>query len=376
MSEPCAGEQHHEEHQQAAARLRKQAPDILQAWAKTIRSQAPVASELDQVTLYNNLPRVLDQIADVLAAGDGRDAYAYARIPATEEHAQQRAGLKDYTLDVVILEYHLLRRVVVEIMEQGDPLPRDVGRVLHDGIDRAMQEAAVYFVAENERIRLAHDKTRRALTQQLLTAQETERHRISRELHDRSGQHLTALLLTLKSLEPFCPQQSASSVILAELQAGMNGLVRELHEVSEQLRPLVLDDLGLCPALMSFMEDCGKRSGIATKFHRSGVQTALIPSEIETTIFRVAQEAVTNVLRHAQATQVSVIVELHEGEVRLIVEDNGSGFDAATTITDSRRLGLRGMQERADLVGGGLEIESAPGEGTTLFLRVPLPTRV
>lgn len=361
------------EYEVAAARLREQIPNILRRWEGYARRQIPIAQDLDREALYNNLHVVLEEIADVLAVGVNRDAFSYARIPAAQEHAHQRAGLERFSLDAIILEYHLLRRVVVEVMEEGTSLPRDVGRVLNDGIDRAMQEAAVYFVTENERTRASHEEARRLLTQQLLTAQETERHAISRELHDRSGQHLTALQLKLAALKPYCPPLTPASEIQGQLQAGLSELGQELHALSQQLRPLVLDDKGLCPALVSFLAECEERGGVPIEFQRLGVLNTVIPPEIETTLYRVAQEAVTNVLRHAQATHISVILEQQAGEARLVVEDNGCGFDAESRLAESKRLGVRGMRERAALVGGSLEVESALGVGTTLFLRVPLP---
>ncbi|HTE17921.1 MAG TPA: histidine kinase, partial [Armatimonadota bacterium] len=253
-----------EEHERAAARLREQLPEVMRRWEGHVRAAEPLARDLDQETLHNNLPEVLAQIADVLVTSIGQDAYAYARIPASKEHAEQRAGLEGYTLDLVVLEYHLLRRAIVEVMEQGEPLSREVSSVIHDGIDRAMQEAAVHLVEEHGRAGAAHEEARRKLIQQLLTAQEDERRRISRELHDRSGQHLTALLLGLKALESHSapPQQSATLELLEKLRAVASELSIELHDLSVQLRPIVLDDFGLCPALAGYLEEWGERAGI------------------------------------------------------------------------------------------------------------------
>ena len=157
----------------------------------------------------------------------------------------------------------------------------------------------------------------------------------------------------------------------------MQGVARELstdlHELSVQLRPGVLDDLGLCPALASYLDEWGDRAGIAAEFHSTGLLSRDLPPMVETTIYRVVQEALTNVLRHAAATQVSVVLERHRGKVRAIVEDNGTGFDADDALADPERLGLLGMRERAAVVQGTLQIESSPGKGTTVFLCIPLP---
>ena len=139
------------EHEEAASRLREQAPEVLRRWETHVRDALPLARDLDQTTLYNNLHEVLTQIADVLVTSLGEDAYVYADIPASQRHAEQRAAMEGYTLDLVIVEYHLLRRAIIEVMEQGEPLPQGVASVIHDGIDRAMQEAAAQLVTERQR---------------------------------------------------------------------------------------------------------------------------------------------------------------------------------------------------------------------------------
>lgn len=358
-----------EEHERAAARLREHAPEVLRRWEAHVREALPVARDLDQATVHSNLHEVLTQIADMLVTSIGEDAYAYARIPASTGHARQRAELEGYTLDLIIVEYHLLRKAIIEVMEQGEPLPQEVSSVIHDGIDCGMQEAAVHLVETHQRAGEAHEAARGKLIQQLLTAQEEERRRISRELHDRSGQHLTALLLGLKALET--PASSPASELLEKLRGVATELSKELHDLSVQLRPLVLDDLGLCPALLSYLEEWGAQAGVTAEFHSTGVLSLKLPPAVETTIYRVVQEALTNVLRHAQATGVSVHLERRPGEVRAIVEDNGCGFDAGAVSPE--RLGILGMRERAGVVKGTLQIESSPGKGTAVFLCVPLP---
>lgn len=126
------------EHEEAATRLNDNLDRILQIWSHHARKSVPAARDLDPETLVNNLRQLLKEIASVLVTSRRKDAYAYAKIPTAKEHAQQRGHLETYSLDQVILEYHLLRKAVVEVMEEGHDLSQDVASVIHDGIDRAM----------------------------------------------------------------------------------------------------------------------------------------------------------------------------------------------------------------------------------------------
>ncbi len=139
-----------------------------------------------------------------------------------------------------------------------------------------------------------------------------------------------------------------------------------------ELRPTSLDDVGLLRALEAHLADWSERFGIAADLHARGVETSRFLPEVETTIYRVVQEALTNVLKHASASTVSLVLECHDGSLQVIVEDNGSGFDPEASATRGR-FGLAGMRERLALVNGTLSIDSTPGGGTTLYVRVPLP---
>lgn len=360
--------------ERAAARLREQAPEILTRWERHVRELLPLARDLDQETLYNNLHGVLMEIADAVTIA-GKDPYAAAQVPAAKEHAEQRAGLEAYTLDLVILEYHLLRKVIVEVMDEGDPPSQRLVSVIHDCIDRAMQEAASHLVKTHAEMHRVHERARKTYVQKLLSAQEDERLRVSRELHDRSGQRVAAILLSAKALEPYCSPSDKASELLGTLTQMTQALATDLHELAVELRPTALDDLGLGPALAAHVEKWGKSNGVSAGFQSIGSPHRTMPPEAETTIYRAVQEALTNVLRHARATQVSVVLEYLPNEMRAIVEDNGCGFDAEAVARTSKRLGLLGLRERMDLVGGTVQIESSPGQGTTLFFHVPL-TRV
>ncbi len=206
-----------------------------------------------------------------------------------------------------------------------------------------------------------------------MTLQEEERHRLSRELHDQMGQSLAALMLGLKSLENGDPHQHSGGLRLHHLHELADQLAQQVHTVAMNLRPTALDDLGLETALSNYLEEWSERSRISADLHSVGLNERL-PTHIETTVYRIVQEALTNVQKHSNARNVSVIVEHRENRLQAIIEDNGGGFDAEALINEpmkDRRLGLLGMQERIALVGGSLNIESTLGFGTTLFVRIP-----
>ncbi len=216
---------------------------------------------------------------------------------------------------------------------------------------------------------------RKALQRYLAAAEEAERGRISRELHDQLGQHLTAIALGLHEVAGLVRPGSVARERLSALQELTSLLTRDARYLAIELRPPELDDVGLESAMASYVEQWSLRYGIVAELQSTGVVRFQYGGDVATAIYRVLQEALTNVAKHARATQVSVILEHTDGELRLIVEDDGDGFDVDTTLrraTADRRLGLLGMRERASLLGGTLTAESSPGKGTSLFVRVPV----
>ncbi|MGH7958089.1 MAG: PAS domain-containing sensor histidine kinase [Opitutaceae bacterium] len=218
------------------------------------------------------------------------------------------------------------------------------------------------------------EASRQELQRQLASAQEDERRRISRELHDEIGQHLTALMLGLKSLETISGEPPAQAT-LASLQTITETVGKRIHDLALELRPTALDDLGLLRTLSNYIEQWSATSKIEVDFHSTGWANDRLPPSIETAAYRIVQEALTNVLKHADASRVSIIVERRPEQVTLIIEDDGKGFDPDTIprYPQSKRLGLLGMEERAALMDGEVKLESAPGQGTTVFVRIPLP---
>ena len=228
--------------------------------------------------------------------------------------------------------------------------------------------------AEEAREQLLKDRER--LLSRLVTAQEEERQRIARELHDQLGQQITALMLGIKLLKDsgYCQPQAAQH--LSRLQEYADQLGREVHNIAWELRPTALDDLGLQTALGNYLEKWSERSGKKVELHTQGLNGHRLSTQIETTLYRVIQEALTNVRKHASAGCVSLILERRDNHVRAIIEDDGCGFDVEAVMSapeSDRKLGLLGMRERLALVFGTLEIESTRGAGTTLFVRIPTP---
>jgi PAS domain S-box-containing protein len=211
------------------------------------------------------------------------------------------------------------------------------------------------------------------LSRQLLAAQETERRRVAHELHDEIGQGLTAALITLQVIQ----QNPASAALAADLDdcAGLlEGTLQQVRAMSLDLRPAMLDDLGLAPALQWHLDRVGQRSGLLIRFGTSGL-SARLPAELETVCYRVTQEALTNIVRHAQARQVDVDICRQDKEVRLAIHDDGRGFDppaARTRAQAGGSLGLLSMEERVTLLGGRLELQSAPGQGCRIVAWLPV----
>lgn len=219
------------------------------------------------------------------------------------------------------------------------------------------------------------EQSRYQLLNRIVTAQEEERRRVSRELHDQMGQSLAALMVGLESLKVNFADAPPVLDRLRELQDMANGLSQKVHSLAWDLRPPALDDLGLHLALQRYVEHWSERSQIVVDWHTNGFTSRRLPSRVETTLYRVVQEALTNVLKHAQASRVSLIMRAAADSVSAIVEDNGRGFDAELTmhaLDPHYKLGLVGMQERVLLVNGTLNIESVFGYGTTVYVRIPL----
>jgi PAS domain S-box-containing protein len=223
-----------------------------------------------------------------------------------------------------------------------------------------------------ERKQAEAERARTELLARLVFAQEDERRRIAREMHDQFGEQLTALTRGIGNLKEACAGNAELTDHVESLESIAQRLDRDVDQLVWELRPTALDDLGLRAALASYVQDWSKRVRISAELHVSGLLDDRLPSEAETTLYRIAQEALTNVAKHSRARNVDVILERQADSVVLIVEDDGIGFDPEIAGSP-QGFGLLGMHERAGLVSAVVQIESAPGSGTTILVRMPMP---
>jgi two-component system sensor histidine kinase UhpB len=272
-------------------------------------------------------------------------------------------------LTIVLNAFLLQRRIkpledLVDRMERAD-LSRPGANLKLTETPAGPEEVArlhYAFVRMLERL----EAERRRASSAALDAQEEERARIARDLHDEVNQSLTGLLLRLEAMREKAPPELTGA--LAEVRTLANQALQELLALARQLRPTALDDLGLKAALAGHVAAVGRQSGIETSFESEG-DIASVPQDVQVVAYRVAQEALSNAVRHSGAAHLNVRLEREDGSVELSVADDGRGF---TFEQASRGLGLAGMRERALLVNGELQVESRPQVGTKVRLLVPI----
>ncbi len=223
------------------------------------------------------------------------------------------------------------------------------------------------------KIRAEREKLRRQLIDGMISAQEDERKRIARELHDSTSQSLTSLKVGLRSLEKICDRPETHEHV-SDLRQVLDHTLDEVHSLAVQLRPAALDDLGLSAALERYLTDWQEQYRLNVDFviHTPDCR---LPEFVETAIYRIIQEGLTNVYRHAEAQSISVLVERRKHDVITVIEDDGKGYDI-DHVNSGSRLGLVGMRERAELLGGELTIETIASKGTSLFIRIPIESKV
>jgi signal transduction histidine kinase len=328
------------------------------------------------------LPSGSDELRFAAAAGDAAQELVGETISRSGSKsgavlARRRSERIDSVIDDPEVHQEVTRRIgartgmwvplvvrerVIGVIEIHDK-EGDDARFSDDDLRLAETFAARAAVAVELSQRVARDAVRR-----VVAAQESERRLLARELHDETGQALTSILLGLKPLEEALANHPARSAI-AELREHVVVALQDVRRLAVELRPKLLDDFGLVPALERLTESVAEQAGIRVDFH-SALGEQRLPSDVETTLYRVVQESLTNIVKHADAQNVSVSVARREPGVAAVIEDDGTGFDQRTVREEG--VGLLGMQERLALLDGRLEIESRPGAGTTVVAEVPL----
>jgi PAS domain S-box-containing protein len=278
--------------------------------------------------------------------------------------------------------YHVGSHLVIQcnIRDVTDRKKAEAGlRGAHDQLETRVQERTGELARTNVTLQaeITHRKRAEAerleLQRRLVSAQEEERHRIARELHDEMGQHLTALGLALQVLKDLMPEGSPVRAKIPPLQTLTAMIGRQIHQLALDLRPTALNDFGLKEALGTYVETLAERAGVQMDFQAIGLGAVRLSAPVETTLYRVVQESLTNVLKHAGAARVSVILQRAAAQVSVVIEDDGRGFDTdVNPVLKDQNLGLLGMRERLALIGGSLTIESQPGQGTTVIARITL----
>jgi PAS domain S-box-containing protein len=271
--------------------------------------------------------------------------------------------------------YAKIARDLTERKELEDALRRAHDEMEGHVRERTMELAEANVALHEEvRERRAAEERVKNLLKQLVTVQEEERRRIARELHDTLGQQLAALSLSIDMIKAESQGRARLREHVERTQSIFDRLNSDVDFLAWELRPAVLDQLGLGAAVQTFLVEWSRHFGVEAHYRGLGGDAPRLPSKVETNLYRILQEALQNVHKHASAGRVSVLLERRDAQVVLIVEDNGKGYDPDEegAADMNKGMGVTNMSERAALVGGSLEIESVAGQGTTIFVRIPL----
>jgi signal transduction histidine kinase len=332
------------------------------------------------------LPAGADDLRFVAVAFAGGEGTAGELLGETMSRASSKSGKvfalghserSDSVLDDPEVDHEIMRRFgarsglwvpliarsrTIGLIAAHDKLGPDA-RFSDNDVRLAETFASRAALAVDMSQRIARDALRR-----VVDAQELERRRLARELHDETGQALTSILLGLKTLEETI-EGDGSSAAIGDLRELVVATLQDVRRLAVELRPKVLDDFGLVPALERLTETFAEQTGILVRFE-SGLGGERLLPEVETALYRIVQESLTNIVKHARAQTISIAVTRKPGAVVVVVEDDGHGFDPANVREGG--FGLEGMRERVGLLDGRLQLESGEGTGTTLVAEVPI----
>jgi signal transduction histidine kinase len=328
------------------------------------------------------LPAGPDELRFVAAAGEEAEELVGTRMARAASKSgrvleRRRSERVDSVLDDPEIDRGVTRRIAartglwvplvvqdeaIGVLVAHDRLGRDA-RFSDDDLRLAEVFASRAAVAVELSERVARDALRR-----VVEAQELERRRLARELHDETGQALMSILLNLRTLEEAAADDESHAAATTVRELVLSTL-QDVRRLAVELRPKALDDFGLVPALERLTQTFAEQTGLVVDFE-SALADERLPPEVETAFYRIVQESLTNVVKHARASRVSILLTRKGRAVVAVVEDDGRGFDPGATREDG--FGLVGMRERVALVDGRLQIESSEGAGTTLVVEVPL----
>ncbi len=291
------------------------------------------------------------------------DLYPESTKSPTEERIQKMLQGEE----VPVFETYFLTKV-------GEKIPVEIGvSALKNCYGQEIVfQSSIRDVIERKR---AQEQVH-TLSRQLMKAQETERQRLSRDLHDLVGQDLSALKICLDAL--FDDQPEAPSAIrqrVAELSKMVKGTIMTVRDLAYGLRPTNLDQIGLAKTVLQYCEEFSDRTGVKVDFFAPGLDDLKLDSDAEITLYRLIQEGLNNVKKHADATDATIRLVASFPNIILRIEDNGKGFDAEKRLVSAineKRMGLRSMEERVAILGGKMRIESRPMQGTKILIEVPI----
>ncbi len=321
----------------------------------TLRIEAADGNGADEI-LGLRLERAGSKSGGVLARRQAERVDALADDPEVDQHATSPIGARTGLYVPLVAGARPIGVIVAHDKEGQD------ARFSDEDLRLAEIFAARAAVAVDLSARVARDALRR-----IVEAQELERRRLARELHDQTGQELTSVLLGLKAVGE-AKNDDEHAEALAAVREQVLETLHDVRRLAVELRPKALDDFGLTPALERLRDTFSQQTGMRVELEsRIGER---LPADVETALYRIVQEALTNIVKHAQASTISIVLAHQAGAVTALIEDDGRGFSRDDAGGDG--LGLLGMGERLALLGGKLKIESSPGAGTTIVAEVPL----
>jgi signal transduction histidine kinase len=347
------------------------------AWAEEARHVTSLL-ETDEGPVWDTAAAIFGGRAGTARVGLSEEGLRKTLSRATTQLALTTAVVALIGLILAGLLTWILTRPISTLVEavnavaKGD-LSRTVRSWAKDEIG-ALAEAFNTMTAALSRAneaRTERDRLRGQLLERVVSAQEEERKRIARELHDETSQTLTYLMVGLQGLREMCPGAETQNRV-DEMRRMTAKTLNDIHDLAKALRPPVLDDLGLVPALQHYVLEYRKRYDLVVDFAARGLEDRRLPPGVETALYRIVQEGLTNAARHADPSTVSVLLEGRDGHVRSLIEDDGRGFESEGSLESTAHLGLHGIRERVELLGGAVTVESRVGVGTSICVDIPL----